>query len=89
MECGSNPPEAETAEVHSDHFDIRYSLFDILRFKLPSAKICTLAQQGSAYAPRARPADPSARERLLTMEEGLLWWAVPTLRSLSKVAPLF
>ena len=39
-------------------FDIRYSLFDILRFKLPSATICTQTQQGSAYALRARPADP-------------------------------
>ena len=29
-----------TAEINNDHFDIRNSLFDILRFKVPTAKIC-------------------------------------------------
>ena len=30
-----------TAEMHNDHLDIQHSLFDILRFKIPTANICT------------------------------------------------
>jgi len=42
-------------------FDIRYSLFDILRFKISSSKNGTQAQQGSAYAPRVRHAGSCLR----------------------------
>jgi len=30
-----------TAEMLINHFDVQHSLFDILRFKTPAAKICT------------------------------------------------